>query len=94
VAATAEYREDTDPLEGLFAAGVLVEDHEARTSTTELYAAYQAWAQTANVPLDRRYGQDGFAKALAGRFQRVRMNGNGPRGFAGVRVGNLPAEAT
>ena len=58
---------------GVFGAGELMEDEEARTPTSELHAAYLAWAESAKVPFDRRYGQDGFAKALAGRFTRCRI---------------------
>jgi putative DNA primase/helicase len=90
-AATQEYREDIDPLEGIFEAGVLVEDAQAKTPTVELHAAYQAWANSANVPLERRYGQDGFSKALSGRFQRARFRSAGAmvRGFKGVRVAEV-----
>jgi hypothetical protein len=73
----------------MFEAGVLVEDPEAKAPTAKLYGAYQAWANAASVPLDRRYGQDGFAKALSGRFQRCKLTG-GVRGFNGVRVGDVP----
>jgi putative DNA primase/helicase len=95
-AATQEYREDIDPLEGVFEAGVLVEDASATTTTADLHKAYVAWASVIEVPVDRRFGQDGFAKALSGRFNRCRIKSlpGDPRGFKGVRVGNLAALGT
>ena len=88
-AATQEYREDVDPLEGVFDAGWLVADDDAKTATADLHRAYLTWANATEVPLDRRYGPDGFAKALSGRFQRCKIKGDGPdkRGFKGVRLG-------
>ncbi len=88
--ATQEYREDVDPLEALFEAGVLVVDSEARTPTSDLHAAYVTWASARGIAA--QYGADGYAKLLAGRFTRAKV---GPRdarvrGFKGVRVGVLP----
>jgi putative DNA primase/helicase len=87
--ATSEYRTDTDPLQALFEAGVLVEDATARMATADLFAAYQGWANATGVLPERRYGQDGFAKALSGRFPRAKWAG-GVRGFVGVRLGQVP----
>jgi phage/plasmid-associated DNA primase len=90
---TAEYREDVDPLESVFESGYLVAELDSFTATASLYSAYQRWAVKSGVPQDRQYGQDGFAKALAGRFprSRKRVDGIKTRGFRGVRVGDRTA---
>jgi putative DNA primase/helicase len=86
---TAEYREDTDPLESVFESGYLVAEPEAFAPTAALYSAYQRWATDRNAPPERQYGETGFAKALSGRFSRKRqlVNGAKVRGFVGVSVG-------
>lgn len=86
LAATSDYRDDIDPLEGLFASGVLVADAEARTPTAELYVAYMAWAESMLIAPAFRKGQDAFAKSLSDRFERYRIGGGKGRGFVGVRV--------
>ncbi len=94
VEATAEYREQTDPLQAIFDAGVLVAEKDAFTPTEDLYAAYCAAMDAVGRA---RTDEDAFAKALAGRFERKRARG-GPhrdkRGFRGVRVGAVPAPET
>lgn len=87
VEATAEYRDDIDPLEAIFTAGYLVADEEARTTTADLYAAYLAYADAVLVPVQYRYSRDGFAKALSARYTRVKKVRGSERGFRGVRVG-------
>lgn len=90
---TSEFREDVDPLESLFEAGILAAKDGAFTPTTELYAAYRTWCEDNRVlyPL----GEDGFAKALAGRFVRYRprVDGSKVRGFKGVVVAAPAAKA-
>jgi putative DNA primase/helicase len=85
---TAEYREDVDPLEAVFEAGYLIADPGTFTSTADLYQAYLQWAQAVGVLFP--VGEDRFAKDLAGRFTRKRMNapnGGKVRGFVGVAAG-------
>ncbi|MBA2740703.1 MAG: hypothetical protein H0U46_01670 [Actinobacteria bacterium] len=90
--ATSEYREDIDPTEVLFESGVLIADPEARSSTSDIYVAYCAWArlhQPASVPL---FGEAGFAKLMGARFARDRIGPRRVRGFKGVRVA-VPGDA-
>lgn len=92
VEATAEYREQIDPLEPLFESGALVLDPEAFTPTTELYAAYLAWAREHLGDGIPRVGEDTFAKRLGARFtrKRARTDGGQARGFQGVRTSVFP----
>ncbi|MEU7468923.1 phage/plasmid primase, P4 family [Streptomyces sp. NPDC044984] len=49
VAATKEYREESDPLAGFFP-GVLVADPTAETSSSVIWTAYQEWAEDNGIP--------------------------------------------
>jgi putative DNA primase/helicase len=92
--ATAEYRESVDPLQGLLADGTLVEDPDARVETKLAYRAYNVRCNAIGTDLNRRYGEDGFAKLLAGRFAKTRWMSDSvkARGFKGVRISNEMAE--
>jgi putative DNA primase/helicase len=86
---TDEYRLDVDPLHALFEDGILVADEDAWTPTAILHGAYLRWADENNISDVRRFGQDGFAKAINGRFPRRKKQADGQqqRGFSGVRLG-------
>src|SRR5262249_9394643 len=77
VAATAEYREEVDPLEPVIEPGVIIAtgDPSDRTPFSELWAAYTMWADATRAR--KRLNEDQFAKALRGRFQPCKI---GPRG--------------
>ncbi|MEU9652629.1 phage/plasmid primase, P4 family [Streptomyces sp. NPDC048110] len=47
--ATADYREDSDPLAGFFP-GVLVADPTADTPTADIWEAYRNWAEDQGIP--------------------------------------------
>lgn len=82
---TAQYREDVDPLEPLFEAGVLVLDEGAWTPTAELFAAY---TDASFNGASRTLSEDAFSKALRGRFpsKRREVDDSYRRGYLGVRV--------
>ena len=85
---TQQYREDTDPLESVFEAGVLEADESAWTATVKLFEAYQRWANDAGV--QHPWSVDRFAKTLATRgFKRERGRdaNRQQRGFVGVKPG-------
>ena len=72
--ATADYREESDPL-GRFLALCTAEAKGERVQSSKLYALFLAWARAAG---EREWTQVGFSKAMADRGHR-RINSHGIR---------------
>lgn len=97
VEGTAEWREEVDRLAPILDSGFLVRtEANVWTPTTNLYAAYQAFAQQDNgsrVPLQYRMSEVSFGKRLAEQFlpsRRMVETGNGRKqfkGYHGVKAG-------
>lgn len=84
VQATAEYREDSDPLAGFFP-GVLVADPEAETPMPTIWAEYQDWAEAQGIPPFKSARTLGDALIERdGTIRRARTNS--ARALQGVRV--------
>jgi putative DNA primase/helicase len=86
---TAQYREDVDPLETLFEAGVLVTDPEAVTPFSVLFDAYSSWSNGRDLGIVGRMNEAAFGTALRGRFEqkRIKIDGQQARAYVGVRGG-------
>lgn len=64
--ATADYRQESDPL-GRFLALCTAEEKGERVQSSKLYALFLAWARAAG---EREWTQTGFSKAMADRGHR------------------------
>ena len=64
--ATADYREESDPM-GRFLASCTAEAKGERVQSSKLYALFIAWARAAG---EREWTQTGFSKAMADRGHR------------------------
>ena len=91
--ATAQYREDSDPLgDFLLASCTIGPDHQAYGGA--LYEAYERWADETNTPASERLSSTSFGTRLTARFRKEKTR----RGklYHGIRLlsdPQLPLEA-